>query len=106
MVWVDKEDRSMQRILWRPNTSEPICEYELNTVTYGVNSASFSATECLEKIADDCPDPLIAKLIRNQFGMDDKGIGSDSKRRENLITTLTLDFLSNRDALSYPFLYF
>ena len=67
----------MQRILWRPNTAEPICEYVLNTVTYGVNSASFLATECLEKIADDCPDPLIAKLIRNQFYLDDMGIGSD-----------------------------
>jgi len=34
-VWVNAEDRNLQRILWRKTPDQPITTYELNTITYG-----------------------------------------------------------------------
>jgi len=43
-VWVNAEDGSLQRILWRKTPDQPITTYLLNTVTYGTTSAPFLAT--------------------------------------------------------------
>lgn len=46
-VLIEHEQRSLQRILWRSNTQDPIETYELNTVTYGLASSSFLAIRYL-----------------------------------------------------------
>jgi len=40
-VWVNAEDRILQRILWRKTPDQPITTYELNTIIYGTTSAPF-----------------------------------------------------------------
>jgi len=52
-VWVNAEDRSLQRILWRKTPDQPITTYELNTLTYGMTSAPFLATRCLQQLIED-----------------------------------------------------
>lgn len=52
-VLVSKNDRKYQKILWRENSDEALKIYELNTVTYGTASASFSAIRALRKLAED-----------------------------------------------------
>jgi len=42
-ILVDPADRNLQKILWRYDRQEPIKEYLLNTVTYGLACAPFLA---------------------------------------------------------------
>lgn len=51
-VLVTPEQRSLQRILWRPDTSLPLETYELCTVTYGQKASSYLAIRCLFELAD------------------------------------------------------
>jgi len=50
---VSPEFREFQHILWRESPHDKVVEYELNTVTYGVNCAPFLALRVLQCIADD-----------------------------------------------------
>lgn len=72
-IRVHNEDVKFQRILWRNSNSEPLQEYVLQTVTFGTSSAPFQAIRCLFKVADDIEptEPMIAKLIRQNFYVDD-----------------------------------
>ncbi|KAL0810521.1 hypothetical protein ABMA28_010642 [Loxostege sticticalis] len=46
-------DRDFQRILWRNSISDPIEEYRLCTVTFGVASSPFLALRTLRQLALD-----------------------------------------------------
>ncbi|GBM41227.1 hypothetical protein AVEN_180529-1 [Araneus ventricosus] len=71
-VLIAPEDQNFQRIVWRYNSSDEICEYKLNTVTYGLSSASFLTTRCLKQIAINCTDDLaITKILEDHVYMDD-----------------------------------
>jgi len=52
-ILVTPGDRRYQRILWRSSTSEPVREFELTTVTYGLACAPFLAIRTLRQLADD-----------------------------------------------------
>lgn len=52
-VWVSNADVNLQRILWRSQPDEPIIEYKLKTVTYGTTPASYLATGCLTRLAEE-----------------------------------------------------
>jgi len=72
-ILVTKNHRSYQRVLWRANSTQPIQNYQLNTLTYGTVPASYLATACLEKLAEveyeNYPDACLS-IVRN-FYMDD-----------------------------------
>lgn len=55
--------------------------HELNTITYGTGPASFQATKCLEKLADEYEksEPVASKFIRRNFYMDDFGGGAGTE---------------------------
>lgn len=80
-IWVDPQHRDYQKIIWRENSTEPLRTYRLNTVTYGTVPASFLATGCLFKLAEEeyqvFPDACDA--IKSDFYMDDYLGGSDTK---------------------------
>jgi len=78
-VWVQPDDRCLQRILWRKTSDQPITTYELNTVTYGTASAPFLATRCLQQLieADAINYPEAAKIARDGFYIDDLITGTD-----------------------------
>ncbi|KAK7574411.1 hypothetical protein V9T40_011602 [Parthenolecanium corni] len=80
MMWIDEQDRNMQRIFWRESPDEPVREYQLNTVTYGTASASFLATQCLEVVAREIEGsyPEAAQIIRQNFYMDDLIAGGNN----------------------------
>jgi len=87
--------RDYQHILWRATPTDALKEYELNTVTYGVNSAPFLALRVLHDIADRCGAqfPPVQKALRLQTYMDDICTGAatlDEARelKRNLVKTL------------------
>lgn len=52
-ILVHEEHRDFQRIFWRSHPSQPILEYRLNTVTYGVSSSPFLACRTVKQLAED-----------------------------------------------------
>lgn len=79
-ILVTKEDRDLQRILWRSNVTKPIQDFRLLRVTFGTASAPYLAVRTLQQLADDeghvCPEA--AKTIKEDFYVDDLMSGKDS----------------------------
>ncbi|KAJ8870760.1 hypothetical protein PR048_027059 [Dryococelus australis] len=50
---VHEEFRDYQYILWRPSDQDPVGDYRLNTVTYGVSPSPFLAIRTLHQMAAD-----------------------------------------------------
>lgn len=77
-IMLDESQRNLQLILWRDDESKPIEVFQLNTVTYGTASAPFLSTRCLLQLSLECPDPIIAEIIKKDLYMDDLLTGSDT----------------------------
>ena len=52
-ILVDSNQRTFQRVLFRPDPNSDIKEYQLNTVTFGVNCAPYLAIRTMLKLAED-----------------------------------------------------
>ncbi|XP_023312157.1 uncharacterized protein LOC111692395, partial [Anoplophora glabripennis] len=65
--------QSYQKILWRFSKSDPIEEYRLQTVTYGVSSSPYLAIRCLLQLAHDEKDKysLAAQALESNIYVDD-----------------------------------
>lgn len=50
-IWINPEQRNYQRIVWCFSESDPICDYVLKTVTFGITSSPFLAIYCLLQLA-------------------------------------------------------
>lgn len=79
-VLVHPDDRRLQHIFWRSEPSEPITEYELNTVTYGVRSSAFQAIRAVQQAVRDHGEqfPAAAQHIMSAMYVDDLVSGADS----------------------------
>ncbi|XP_055632947.1 uncharacterized protein LOC129773374 [Toxorhynchites rutilus septentrionalis] len=79
-ISIHPDDRPLQRLLWRFNKDDPISEYELTTVTYGLSSSSFLATRTLHQLAEDEGESftLAARALKRDFYVDDFIRGEDS----------------------------
>ncbi|CAG9125559.1 unnamed protein product [Plutella xylostella] len=92
-IEVHPDDRNLQQIVWRDNSSHPITAFKLNTVTYGTASAPFLATRCLKQLGLECNDKKTAEIILHDFYVDDLLTGSDDLEeakaiRESVTTVL------------------
>ncbi|XP_055643367.1 uncharacterized protein LOC129779737 [Toxorhynchites rutilus septentrionalis] len=72
-IWVHYTDQPLQRIYWQDDKESPLKMFQLQTVTYGTNSAPFLATRVLQQLAEDEAEnyPLAAPVVRTSFYMDD-----------------------------------
>ncbi|KAF0716103.1 DUF1758 domain-containing protein, partial [Aphis craccivora] len=94
-IWVTESQRDYQRILWRENPDQPLNTYCLKTVTYGVITASYLATACINKLSSDETLRFLeaCRALKHNFYVDDflDGAGSISealKLRDDLIAVL------------------
>jgi len=94
-ILIAPEQRKYQHILWRASSHDQLQEYQLNTVTYGVNCAPYLAIRVLHQIAhSDCADfPSVRKALLFHTYVDDICVGADSedaavKLQSALITVL------------------
>ncbi|XP_062540923.1 uncharacterized protein LOC134208965 [Armigeres subalbatus] len=90
-VRVHQDDTSLQRILWRFSADEPICEYELLTVTYGLTPSSFLSIRALHQLAADegAEFPVASAALIHDFYVDDyiggaSSVGNATQLREDL----------------------
>lgn len=93
-ILVDESDRDLQLILWRDNPSQPLKTYRLNTLTYGFSSASFLSTRCLWQLGEECSDPLIKRVIQQDFYVDDLLTGSSTADELRYIQSSVSEALS------------
>ncbi|XP_037816164.1 uncharacterized protein LOC119606677 [Lucilia sericata] len=72
-IWVHPDDRSLQRIIYQKNLNSPIRDYQLKTVTFGVNCAPFLAIRTLHQLAEDSQEmfPKAAEILRTETYVDD-----------------------------------
>ncbi|XP_075162828.1 uncharacterized protein LOC142235458 [Haematobia irritans] len=72
-IRVDPAHTPLQRILFRDSPDGTIRDYELQTVTFGVNCAPYLAIRTLLQSADDTEDrcPLAAHILRKSMYVDD-----------------------------------
>jgi len=67
-IRVHSMNTKLQRILWRASSDTPIQTYELQTVTYGTESAPYLATASLKKLAEE---EMATTVLSQDFCMDD-----------------------------------
>ncbi|XP_041448462.1 uncharacterized protein LOC121404014 [Drosophila obscura] len=84
-IWVDPEHTRFQRILFR-NAEGEIRDYELKTVTFGVNCAPFLAIRVLQQLSNDVQSqfPRASHIIRHLMYVDDVLAGADSTQDAQL----------------------
>ncbi|XP_073984819.1 uncharacterized protein [Rhodnius prolixus] len=90
------EDRDLLRILWRFDTSQPVQEYRLCTVTYGTTSAPYLACRVLQELAltSQASFPLASEILRDRTYVDDISGGGPTlevalQSRDQLIQLLS-----------------
>lgn len=72
-ILLDPNQTQYQRILFRKTLEDPVEDFELLTVTFGVNCAPFLALRTLIQLAEDVKDthPLASKIILENLYVDD-----------------------------------
>ncbi|XP_065372164.1 uncharacterized protein LOC135964036 [Calliphora vicina] len=94
-ILLDPEHANFQRIVFRRNPQDDLKDYELKTVTFGINCAPFSAIRTLHQLADDVEEkwPLASKILRDMMYVDDALVGAHDvimaiKARDQIIAAL------------------
>ncbi|XP_075157847.1 uncharacterized protein LOC142231112 [Haematobia irritans] len=94
-IWLHPGDRAYQRILFRNESQGPVRDFQLNTVTFGVNCAPFLAIRTLLQLAADSEKsfPTVASILRRETYVDDVLSGGFSiedtiRNRDDLRTVL------------------
>ena len=73
-------DRDLHRFVWRRTPEEPLQDYRMTRVTFGVSASSFAANMSLKQNALDfaVDYPQAAKVVEDSFDVDDGLTGADS----------------------------
>ena len=73
-------DRDLHRFVWRNSLSEPLQDFRMTRVTFGVSASSFLANMCVKQNALDHASayPLAAQAVEDDFYVDDGLTGADS----------------------------
>lgn len=94
-ILIRPEDRRFQHIFWRNSPDDDIIEFQLCTVTYGLNCAPYFAIRCLHELdrQDDHRFPLTKDVLTRAAYVDDIVIGADTeelllRRKEDIIGLL------------------
>ena len=91
-ILLSPSDRQLHRFVWRSKVDQPVKEYCMNRVTFGVASSPHSAVRTLQQTAtdfgQDCP--IAQWHTHHSFYVDDLLGGSDTKEGAlKLFTELT-----------------
>ncbi|XP_075160007.1 uncharacterized protein LOC142233105 [Haematobia irritans] len=72
-IKIHPDDRSYQRILFQKDPKDPVRDYQLNTVTFGINCAPFLAIRTLLQLAHDSEKkfPQVSHILRRETYVDD-----------------------------------
>lgn len=96
-VYIDKEDRKYQRIIWRNNPEEPLQIKELNTVTQGMTSAPYQATNTIRQLLKDELKryPEVSRIIVEDIFVDNVLTGAKTVEQAKILKIQLTDILSS-----------
>ena len=79
-ILLPTEERDLHRFVWRRQPSEPLKDYRMTRVTFGVASSSFAANMSVKQNAIDhaARFPLAAAAVHTSFYVDDGLVGAHS----------------------------
>ncbi|XP_075163335.1 uncharacterized protein LOC142235969 [Haematobia irritans] len=79
-ILVHQSHTPFQRILFRKTPNEQIQDFELKTVTFGLNCAPYLAIRTMIQLANDVQDkyPLASQILRSYMYVDDALFGAHS----------------------------
>ncbi|CAK1589278.1 unnamed protein product [Parnassius mnemosyne] len=82
-ILIRETDRDFQRILWRKSPEEPIRDYRLHTVTFGVNSSPYLALRTIQQLAHDEAEyfRLASPVLLSDVFVDDVVSGEDTESK-------------------------
>lgn len=82
-IKLSRDQWNLQRIFWRENSTEPLREYWLTVVTFGMTSSPFLAVRSVIQAAREAKEryPKAAEAIEKDFYMDDCVTGESSEER-------------------------
>ncbi|XP_073823930.1 uncharacterized protein [Musca autumnalis] len=95
-IWLNEDHTRFQRLVFRTDPKASLKNFELKTVTFGVNCAPFLAIRTLLQLASDVEKdlPLAAKILRRMMYVDDALAGAHElevaiEARDQLVCALT-----------------
>ncbi|XP_075158079.1 uncharacterized protein LOC142231352 [Haematobia irritans] len=79
-IWVHEDDQKFQQILFRPAPNKPVQNFQLKTVTFGVNAAPFLAIRTLLELGKECKlsYPQASQILQHEVYVDDVLSGAHS----------------------------
>ena len=80
-VGLSDKDKDLHRFLWRPTTQQPIKEYRMTRVTFGVSASPYLAVRTLQQVAEDHGGghPIASQHIKQSFYVDDLLAGANTE---------------------------
>ena len=79
-ILLTNPDKQYHRFVWRPSQDQPLGEYKMNRLTFGVSASPYLAVRTLQQVAEDQGQdlPLVKKHLHESFYVDDLMAGADS----------------------------
>ena len=79
-ILLDSADKHYHRFLWRANQGDPIEDFKMNRLTFGVAASPYIAVGTLQQVAHDHGQdlPLVSEHMRTSFYVDDLMAGAES----------------------------
>lgn len=79
-VQLAASDRDYHRFVWRNAPSEPLIDYRMTRVTFGVSASSFAANMCVSQNASDfaAKYPRAARVVNDSIYVDDCLTGAET----------------------------
>lgn len=86
-VKVHDDDTKYQRIIWRPDPSQPVQHYKLLRLTFGTACAPYLAVKCLQQTSKDDGHkfPIAAEKVLTDFYVDDLMTSCESIEQAQLL---------------------
>ena len=73
-------DRDLHRFVWRGSPDDPLLDYQMTKVTFGVSASSFATNMAVKQNGLDfaMEHPQAAEVVKKSFYIDDSLTGADS----------------------------
>ena len=79
-IHLTEDDKDLHRFVWRKTPEEPLSDYRMTRVTFGVSASSFAANMSIKQNALELAEqyPLATRAVQEEFYVDDGLTGADS----------------------------